>query len=102
MSTLYRPESELVRQRLLEARHNAGMTQRVVADIWGVPQETISAIERGLRRIDVVELMDLCMILHLDMAKLVRELQEAWEAREAAGRRRKRPAGPSGKPRRRS
>ena len=71
MSSLYRQESTIVRKRLLAARHAAGLTQQAVAQAWGMPQETISAIERGIRRIDVVELMDLCQILGLDVAELI-------------------------------
>ncbi|WP_057920486.1 helix-turn-helix domain-containing protein [Lysobacter capsici] len=99
MSSLYRPEVELLRKKLLAARHSAGLTQRAVAEAWGMPQETVSAVERGLRRLDVVDLMDLCQILDLDAAVVVAEVRD-----EAAVSRRKRPisAYPAGKPRRRS
>lgn len=98
MPSPYRPESELVRQRLLQARHEAAMTQRAVADSWGVPQETISAIERGIRRLDIGELMDLCAILGLDVVELV---QEVRDSAVVTGRKRKRLPRGSGKPRRR-
>lgn len=98
MSSLYRPEFDLLRKKLLTARHSAGLTQRVVAEAWGMPQETVSAVERGLRRLDVVELMDLCQILDLDVAVVVAEVRE-----EIATARPKRPARgqQAGKPRRR-
>lgn len=76
MSSLYRPETEIVRKRLLAARHAAGLTQQAVAQAWGMPQETISAIERGARRIDVVELMDLCKILGLDVVELIGSVRD--------------------------
>lgn len=98
MSSLYRPESTIVRKRLLAARHEAGLTQQAVAQAWGMPQETISAIERGIRRIDVVELMDLCQILGLDVVELIADVRD-----EVAAIRRK-PRSPSrgnGKPRHR-
>lgn len=98
MSSLYRPESELIRKKLLAARHSAKLTQRAVADVWGMPQETVSAVERGLRRLDVVELMDLCQILGLDVAILVAEVCD-----EISVARRKRRSNPhqTGKPRKR-
>lgn len=99
MSSLYRPEFELLRKKLLTARHEAGLTQQAIADAWGMPQETVSAIERGLRRLDVIELMDLCQILDLDAAALVAEVRD-----ETLGARRKRQpkSRPGSKPRRRS
>ena len=99
MSSLYRPESMLVRKKLLTARHEAGLTQQAVAEAWGMPQETISAIERGVRRLDLVELMDLCHVLGLDVAKFVAEVRDEAMVNR---RPRKRPTGDRGKPRRRA
>ena len=98
MSSLYRPESTLVSRKLLAARHEAGLTQAVVAQAWGKPQETVSSIERGARRIDIVELMDLCKILDLDVVQLISEVRD-----EAAAVKRKprEPMRARGKPRRR-
>ena len=99
MSSLYRPEFDLLRKKLLAARHGAELTQRTVAEAWGMPQETVSAVERGLRRLDVVELMDLCQILDLDAAVVVAEVRDEV----AVGRRKRAPkAQQTGKPRRRS
>jgi transcriptional regulator with XRE-family HTH domain len=99
MSSLYRPEFDLLRKKLLAARHAAGLTQRAVADAWSMPQETVSAVERGRRGLDVVELMDLCQILGLDAAVLVAEVRDET----AVGRRKRSPkAHQTGKPRRRA
>jgi transcriptional regulator with XRE-family HTH domain len=98
MSSLHRPESELVRKKLLAARHDAGLTQLAVAEAWGMPQETISAIERGVRRLDLVELMDLCQVLGLDVAEFVAEVRDEVAAGRRKGRLTPRR---SGKPRRR-
>lgn len=99
MSSLYRPEAALIRKKLLTARHEAGLTQQAVAQAWGMPQETVSAVERGVRRLDLVELMDLCQVLGLDIAEFVAEVRDET----AVGRRKGRfTARPSGTPRRRS
>ncbi|MDO5505128.1 MAG: helix-turn-helix transcriptional regulator [Pseudoxanthomonas suwonensis] len=71
--TLHRPESDLLRQMLLAARHEAGLTQADVAGAWGVPQERISAIERGIRRLDLIELQDLCALMGVDLLDFVGE-----------------------------
>lgn len=78
--TLHRPESDVLRQLLLAARRDAGLTQTEVADAWGVPQERISAIERGIRRLDLVELQDLCSLLGVDLMSFVREYEAATQA----------------------
>jgi hypothetical protein len=63
-----------------------------------MPQETISAIERGVRRVDLVELMDLCQVLGLDVAAFVAEVRDEVAAGRRKGRLKPRL---SGKPRRR-
>lgn len=99
MSSLYRPESLLVRKRLLEARHAAGLTQAAVGEASGLTQEAVSAIERGVRGLDLVELMDLCRVLGVDVAALVAEVRD-----QAATPRRRKAERPTGKarPRRRA
>lgn len=86
--SLHRPESEVLRQMLLAARHEAGLTQADMAEAWGVPQERISAIERGIRRLDLVELQDLCNLLGVDLLEFVKDFQTASSV--MAPRRRKR------------
>ncbi|WP_295218002.1 helix-turn-helix domain-containing protein [uncultured Brevundimonas sp.] len=44
---------------MAEARREAGVTQAQLAAILGKPQSYVSKIERGERRIDVVEFLEL-------------------------------------------
>ena len=56
ISSVYEKEYRTVIRRLREARLNAGLKQNEVAKRLGKPQSYVSKIERGERRLDVVEL----------------------------------------------
>jgi transcriptional regulator with XRE-family HTH domain len=54
--SIYSNEYEVVTKRLREARESLGLTQSEVSVKLQKPQSYISKIERGERRIDIVEL----------------------------------------------
>lgn len=56
MSSAQRLEYRRFLQRLRAAREEAGFTQMDVAEKLGVDQSWISKAERGVRRLDVIEL----------------------------------------------
>lgn len=55
---------------LVEARKQAGLTQRQFAAKMRVSQTFIASIESGLRRVDVVEFMDIAKALDRDAVEL--------------------------------
>ena len=57
---------------LRQAREKAGVTQVEVARHFGAHASFISKIESGERRIDVVELADLCRIYGVRLATLLK------------------------------
>lgn len=77
--TIYREETGVFLTLLLEARERAGLTQAAVAAKLNRPQSTMSHIERGGRRLDVIEFIDYCRALRIDpvefLAELVRRLE---------------------------
>lgn len=85
--TIYRPEYLVLRRLIRQARDDAGVTQTAVSLQLGRSQSFISDIERGVRRIDALELRDLCQLLGRDWAEFLAEL-EAEIAKLPAGRRR--------------
>src|SRR3546814_15420004 len=99
--TLYSAEAAVLRRQLRAAREEVGITQAALSEALGRKQSFISDIERGVRRLDTVELWQLCNALGLDLTEFVAEFQEASEnaqtrrprrARKSATRRpRKRP-----------
>jgi transcriptional regulator with XRE-family HTH domain len=62
----------LVRQ----IRLDAGVTQLELANRIGVPQSFISKFESGERRLDILELRQICRALGLNLADFVRRLEK--------------------------
>lgn len=59
---------------LVEARAQSGLTQTQLAERIGRDQTFISLIERGQRRVDVIEFIGLAKALGLDPAELFRSV----------------------------
>jgi transcriptional regulator with XRE-family HTH domain len=60
---------------LIEARHRAGLTQSELGRLLPFEQPAISKIERGERRVDVVELMMICNQLGITLSDFVATLE---------------------------
>lgn len=99
--TLYSAELTVLRGRLRAAREDAGITQAALSQALGTYQEFISDVERGVRRLDLVELWHYCSALGLDLATFVAEFQAEIEAGKT---KRTKPvkADPARRPRKRS
>jgi transcriptional regulator with XRE-family HTH domain len=61
------------RALLVEARKAAGLTQQELAARLGRPQSYVSKSERGERRLDVVEFVEIALALGIDPVEMVRE-----------------------------
>lgn len=55
-SSLYSKEHKIIVEKLIQARHNAGLDQIEVAKKLGKSQSYLSKIESGQRKIDVIQL----------------------------------------------
>ena len=60
---------------LTEARKKAGLNQRELATILKRPQSFVSKYERGERRLDIIELLEVVKSLKLDASFVLRSLQ---------------------------
>ena len=60
-------------QFLVETRKAAGVTQVQLAERLGRPQSLVSKVERGERRIDVIEFCQIAEALGHDPSKLHKE-----------------------------
>jgi transcriptional regulator with XRE-family HTH domain len=60
---------------LIEARHRAGMTQAELGLLLPFGQPGISKIERGERRVDIIELRMICEQLGTTLGAFIAELE---------------------------
>lgn len=74
--SIHRPEYAILLRRLKEMRSSAGLTQAEVSAELGWDQSFVSNIERGVRRIDLIELREICKIAGTTATEFVRELEE--------------------------
>lgn len=68
---LHRHQYDLFRKLLIEAREQAQLTQTQVAQRLGKPQSHVSKYERGERRLDFTEFLELADILAINPAEFI-------------------------------
>lgn len=66
---------ERLREALVAARQDAGLTQAEVAKKLRRPQSFVSKYERGERRLDVVEFVEVVDVLKADPAGIISQLR---------------------------
>jgi len=67
----------VLRERLVAARQAAGLSQAALAKKLGRPQSFVAKYEGGERRVDVVELFEICAILGADARRIVQTVFKA-------------------------
>lgn len=65
------------RQSLIQARQAAGMTQLALAAKLSRPQSFVSKFERGERRLDVIEFLDIARALGFDPAHFLKKISKS-------------------------
>lgn len=75
-NSLHRPQYELFRKMLVLAREGAGLTQVQVAAGLSRPQSFVSKYERGDRRLDFTEFVEIANVLGIDGAKFLGTYQD--------------------------
>lgn len=69
------PADEELVALLRQLREKAGLRQRDVAQKLGRPQSFVAKYEGGERRLDVIELRDVCLALGTTLTNFVRRLE---------------------------
>ncbi|WP_027329382.1 helix-turn-helix domain-containing protein [Marinimicrobium agarilyticum] len=81
--SLYKTETKVLLEVLRELRGESGLTQAQCSQALGRPQSFISDVERGVRRLDLIQLRDLCHVFGINLRTLVgrfeRHLAECYE-----------------------
>jgi transcriptional regulator with XRE-family HTH domain len=80
--SIYTREYAIVLRLMKQAREQAGITQVELAKRLKQSQSFVSKMERGDRRIDIVQLRTICQIYGLALSKFVDRLEEALIARK--------------------
>jgi transcriptional regulator with XRE-family HTH domain len=69
-------------EQLKEARKKANLTQEQVARRLGQTQSFVSKVERGERRLDVVELRAFCKALEISFTSFITQFDKILTARK--------------------
>jgi transcriptional regulator with XRE-family HTH domain len=65
-------------QRLLkQVRLGAGLRQEDLAELLGKPQSFVSKFEKGDRRLDLVELRQICRAVGISLTEFVKRFEES-------------------------
>lgn len=78
--SLHTPEYDRFRNLLIKAREARALTQSEVASRLNKPQSFVAKYERGERRLDVVELVEVCGALEIDPHTVLAALAEGKAA----------------------
>ncbi len=82
-SSLHSDAYDTLRATLVALRKDAGVTQVELAERLGRPQQFVSKVERGERRLDLVEFIAVCRALRLDpkdaFAVVLRRVPKAFD-----------------------
>lgn len=74
MNSALRAKYEQFRALLVEARQRAGLTQSEVASKLNQPQSFVSKYERGERRLDVIEFLEVARIIGFNPIAIISEI----------------------------
>lgn len=74
--TLYSKRQLELRQLLRELRQKASLRQQDVADLIDEPQSFVSKYESGERRLDVLELREVCLALGCSLTQFLAQLEK--------------------------
>lgn len=83
--SVYREENLVLLRLLKQCRVEAGLTQMQFAQALERPQSFASDIERGLRRLDLVQLRDICIALNIGLVEFVQRFEDELALSKGAG-----------------
>ena len=74
--SIHRAEYRVFVALLREHREQAAVTQVALSEALGRSQSFVSDFERGQRRLDLIELRDVCEHIGLDLIEFVEEFEK--------------------------
>lgn len=76
MSIIYEPEYRIFIECLKESRIQSKMTQQELATHLGCSQAYISKYEQGQKRLDIIEVRNICHCLGISLPDIVTQFEE--------------------------
>ena len=76
---LHSQRYQLFRKLLVQAREQSGLTQVQIAQILGKPQSFVSKYERGERRLDFTEFVELANVMNVDVRVFLEQYKATIE-----------------------
>jgi transcriptional regulator with XRE-family HTH domain len=77
--SMYSQRQQALTSLLRQVRRESGLTQVDLAERIGEPQSFVSKYESGERRLDLVELEQVCSAMGMSLSEFVRRYEEAGE-----------------------
>lgn len=74
--SIYGTEQVFIRNWLIKKRHKKKLTQRALAEQLQVVHSLIGKVEKGERRLDVLEFITYCKEVNADPCELIQLLQK--------------------------
>ena len=74
--SIYKAEYRALLELLREIRGKAGLTQIELSALLKRPQSYVSDVERGVRRMDLLQLRDYCSACDQDLVGFVRRFEK--------------------------
>ncbi len=69
-------ERKLLQALLKKTRQDAGLLQSVLAERLGRPQSFVSKYESGERRLDLIELREVCQAMGISLENFIIQFEE--------------------------
>ena len=79
--TIYSEASQKLCSLLREVRIEMGIRQQELADLLSEPQSFVSKYESGERRLDVVELYQICVALDISFSNFIARFEQSLNQR---------------------
>lgn len=71
---IYTPRKKKLCDLLREKRENAGISQVELGQKLSIPQTYVSKYERGQKRLDIFELIEICNAIGIDIKDIIDDI----------------------------
>ncbi|MDR6990968.1 helix-turn-helix transcriptional regulator [Luteimonas sp. 3794] len=78
--SIHKPEYQVLLELLREMRVKADLTQTELSAALDRPQSYVSDVERGVRRLDLLQLREYCSACKRDLTGFVRRFEKELDA----------------------